>query len=214
MFVDELLINSTKYSMTFKEFLLTEEGGGGHGSDFFYGLQLYPSDAGDYAWANDEPSELYFLQRRWQNEKKQGRKFHNINEPEFQKVGFISVQDENGTPKVVKHKHLISLAIGKNSEDRRKLTTENPQLSFDLDSLFGDKGTNSVPKALESVNVIGYDTVSPNKTGVFNQGMGIRSKYVGPDDTGENPNEEKPKMADFGFDRNKKRSKSKKHMHK
>lgn len=221
--------------MTFKDWLIAEAGGGGHGSDFFYGLQLYPSDAYDYSWANNEPTELFFLQKRWKIEKGWGRKFHNIDEPKFQRTtNYVSVKssmpeagsgfwehkpdDGSGYIKPVTQKNLTNLAIGKNSKDKRELRTSNEPVSIDVDGLFGDKGTNSVPQLSDTFDKpwtkvyeqFGLDVMGQGTTGINNTNLGVRSKYIGPDETGEG--EVKPtKIANFGMGR---RRKSKKYMRK
>lgn len=64
--------------MRFKDFLFLEFGFSDAGSDWFYGNYLYPSDAFDWPYAVTEPADYKFLQSRWEKEKKQGRKFHNL----------------------------------------------------------------------------------------------------------------------------------------
>lgn len=207
--------------MKFKDWLINESGG--DASDFFYGLQLYPSDAFDYSQAVSQPTDLFFLKKRWQSEKEQGRHFHNIDEPNFQKTSFIAIQDKDGSPTVVKHNKLINLAIGKDSNDRRELKTKNLPFKVDLDGLFGDKGTNSIPvvnkdfdKPWKKVyeNVYDYDVIGSDNSGIRNAGIGVRSKYIGPDETGEKESEKPVKMADFGFNRISKRTSNKKYMKK
>lgn len=221
--------------MTFKEWLISEAGGPDGGSNFFYGLQLYPSDAFDYVYSTNNPPEHYFLQKRWELEREEGRKFHNINEPEFQKIGYVSVKSNmpdadggfwqhqadqaGGSTKPVYHRHLENLAFGKNSKDIKKLNHVNPPLKLDLDGLFGDRGTNSVPTLSKDFdqpwrkvyeNLFGYDIVGNSTAGIRNDGLGVRSKYVGPDDTGEK-DVQRTKIADFGMDR---KRKSKKYLRK
>ena len=78
--------------MRFSEWLLNESGGGSDaGSDFFYGLILYPSDAFDFGPASSDPPEHWYLQRRWRKEEQEGRKFHNIDNKEFQQRTYRAV---------------------------------------------------------------------------------------------------------------------------
>lgn len=64
--------------LKFKEWLLTEGGFDDSGSDWFYGSYLLPSDAFDWSYAWPYPADFYFLQSRWEKERKQGRKFHGL----------------------------------------------------------------------------------------------------------------------------------------
>jgi hypothetical protein len=77
--------------MTFKQFLLLEFGFSDSGSDWFYGNYLYPSDAFDWEDAAHEPPDFKFLQSRWKRERKQGRKFHNLDVDKVLKTKFVSV---------------------------------------------------------------------------------------------------------------------------
>lgn len=77
--------------MRFKEFLLLEFGFADSGSDWFYGNYLYPSDAFDWEDAVHEPPDFKFLQSRWEREKKQGRKFYNLDVDKVLKTKFTSV---------------------------------------------------------------------------------------------------------------------------
>jgi hypothetical protein len=213
--------------MTFKDFLILEFGNADAASDFFYGLQLYPTDAFDFTPSSTFPQEVYFLRNRWKNEKKQGRDFINIDYNQFQDVRFTSIEsqdapkasggfwrhkpDNKSSLKVVTNQDMTAIGISKNSKPK-KLTTSNKNYSLDVDKLFGDKGTGKVPtlsndfdKPFKKVyeNITPYDVVGQPPV---NTHMGVASKYVGPDDTDTGqPTEEVP-MADFGFeDRPKKR---------
>jgi hypothetical protein len=77
--------------MRFKEFLVLEFGFSDSGSDWFYGNYLYPSDAFDWPYTFSEPADFKFLQRRWQNERKEGRKFHNLDVADTLDTKFVSV---------------------------------------------------------------------------------------------------------------------------
>lgn len=77
--------------MRFKAWLLTEDLAADAGSHWFYGSQLLPSDAYDWAQSYPEPSELKFLMARWGKEKELGRKFHNLNLPVIRQQKFTSV---------------------------------------------------------------------------------------------------------------------------
>jgi hypothetical protein len=222
--------------MTFKKWLIKEEASGGDtGSSFFYGLQLYPTDAFDFTPASSHPAEHWFLQSRWETERKDGRKFHNIDEPEFQRRGYVSVSSSDlpgagsgfwkhkannkSYLKVHKEESPTIMAISKSGlEKNAKLTTVNDPLIIDVDKIFGDKGTGKPQqlsasfdkpwtKVYEMSNPFGYDVIGQGTTGINNTGMGIRSKYVGPDDTGEGNDKEPVKKADFGMERRRKMKK-------
>lgn len=54
-------------------------------------------------------------------------------------------------------------------------------------------------------------TYATRQKDLTNVGMGVRSKYIGPDETGEEQQSEKPAdIADFGIDNNKEREEQKK----
>lgn len=229
MLVDKLLILPLDILMTFKEFLIMESGGDS-GSDFFYGLQLLPSDAFDFTPASSFPAELQLLKNRWKTEKEQGRKFTNIDYDKFQGLGFTSVEssdapgtnpgfwrhrpDRGSSLKVNHHQKLQSIGIGKNSK-AELLAKCNKIFDIDLNQIFGDKGTGTSPilpkdfdKPFRRVyeNLVPYDVVIRMPT---NTDMGIHSKYIGPDETGEKDPEEEIPMADFGFEKKPKKARKK-----
>lgn len=82
---------ATIYRMRFKEFLLSEAGFDDSGSDWFYGSMLLPSDAFDWTYAQPYPADFKFLQSRWEREREQGRKFHNLNLDSALKTKFVGV---------------------------------------------------------------------------------------------------------------------------
>lgn len=206
------------------------ESGGDSGSDFFYDLQLLPSDAFDFTPASSFPAEIHLLQKRWKLEKEMGRKFTNIDYDEFQGIKFTSVEsndapgtgpefwrhqpDRGSSLKINKNQDLRSLGISKNSRGKI-LDKYNKVFDIDLNQIFGDKGTGNSPilpkdfdKPFRRVyeNLVPYDVVGRMPT---NTDMGVRSKYIGPDETGEdNPEEEIP-MADFGFEKKPKKARKK-----
>lgn len=77
--------------MRFKEFLLNEGGFDDSGSDWFYGSMLLPSDAPDWTYAQPYPGDFKFLQSRWEKERKQGRKFHNLDLDGVLNTKFVGV---------------------------------------------------------------------------------------------------------------------------
>ena len=77
--------------MQFKQFLLNEDLDADAGSSWFYGNQLFPSDAYDMAQAYSVPPEVQFMKNRWKLEKKLGRKFINIDYPKEERYKFTSI---------------------------------------------------------------------------------------------------------------------------
>ena len=150
--------------MTFKEWLLLEDIASGE--DDPNGDFLYPTDAGDYAYVTNSPQEHQWLQWKWRQEKKQGRKFHNINQPEFDKRTYVSMKS-NTMPEAGsgfwKHKpdgaenveakktdDLQAFGYWKNSKTPRILT--NPaiiQVTQPLEKIFGDAPSGKFEKLIE-----------------------------------------------------------------
>lgn len=79
--------------MRFKQFLLNEESSfADSGSDWFYGNMLFPSDAGDWPYAQPYPSDFTLLQSRWQKERDEwGRKFYNLDVDKVLKTKYTAV---------------------------------------------------------------------------------------------------------------------------
>lgn len=127
--------------MRFRDFLLTEAGFSDAGSDWFYGNSLLPSDAFDWPYSWSEPPDFKFLQSRWKRERKEGRKFHNLDLDDTLKTKFVSVYS-NTMPK----------ASGKgwrHKPDRR------PNLHIDDDApmkLHGHRKSADVPSVLGKKN--------------------------------------------------------------
>lgn len=145
--------------MRFKEWLLTEDFEAT--SSDLTGDIFYPTNAGDYAYASNLPAEHWSLQWKWKQEKEQGRKFHNIDQEEFEKRGYVAPHsltmpterwrhkpDQKPNLKSVKTKHLVSYGISKNSQKANLL----PQIAMvqcvsPLNKIFGDDSSGSWPKA-------------------------------------------------------------------
>lgn len=221
--------------MGFKEWLLSEDAGASSaGDDFFYGLQLYPSDAFDYAYSTINPAEQLFLQNRWKLEKGQGRKMINIDYSDFigrtytsvgskgapgVEEGFWRHKEDNpneGDLRVTHHTKLQGLGVGKNAANPVLLGAIhlNPNFDVDLDGIFGDKAHAGPvlkddfdrPWTRVYENITPYDVIGPGTIGVnVNMGPGIRSKFVTDDEV--NPYDAKLiklKTAKFGFKKKKK----------
>lgn len=206
--------------MIFKEWLLLEDD---DASQFFYALTLYPSDAFDGANAFNDPAEVWSMQTRWEIESRNGRKFHNIDKKEYSSKKYNSINSPtmpsvNGgfwrhrsseRPNLeLKPTDLKFVGYGKTGDRKNFLSKRNKDLKFDLKNIFGDEGKDliSIDKKFDKPFKKVYEYVSPyidvSNIPNSNTGMGIRSKYVGPDDTGEKSNEKKSvQIADFGFER-------------
>lgn len=209
--------------MRFKDWLINEDFAATDSNQT--GDIMYPTNAGDYAYAANDPAEHSWLQWKWDQEKKQGRKFHNINQKEFEKRSYSSVKsltlpdkewkhakDNKPNLKTVTMSDLDILAIGKNSKDKPTLSPKVMiQWVLPLDKIFGDKNSGKWQDAAKNKewkeSLTGFVPVDRNT--LSNSGMGVRSKYVGPDETGENDPKEKTKVADFGFDHRLERIKKK-----
>lgn len=214
--------------MGFKEWLIKEDFGATD-SDLT-GDAMYPTNAGDYAYAANNPVEHSWLQWKWDQEKKQGRKFHNIDQKEFEKRGYATLHsitmpdkewkhssDKRPNMKLEKISDLDLIGIGKKSSDKPTLGAKAMvQWYYPLDKMFGDKGSGNWPEAAVDKewkeNITPYIDVSGKP--VANVNMGVPSKYVGPDETGEKEDGEKPKIADFGFEKPIERLKKKLAKHK
>lgn len=217
--------------MTFKEWLINEMSDGGE--DFFYGLQLYSTDAFDFEPSSRHPAEHSLLQSRWKTEKKMGRKMINIDYDEFQRRSYKAIQsrslpeaegdfwrhkpdDGKGDAEVVELPRLTNISWGKTSKDAGTLTKANPPVVVDVDRIFGDKGSNCVQqlskdfdKAWKRIyeDVVSY--VAVGSRAPVNTGMGVPSRLVGPDETGEKNSRQRTPIADFGLDPERKKRHSK-----
>ncbi len=142
--------------MRFKEFLLLEDLGMDHGSAWFYGNALYPSDAYDWPEGYPQPAELKFLLVRWKLEQEMGRKFHNLDLPEIERQKFTAVYsntmpdggeegwkhrpDNRPNLKIDKNAKLELHGLRKKSEIANILWKSNPMIDKEkeLNRLFGD----------------------------------------------------------------------------
>lgn len=141
--------------MRFKQFLLNEDLSADDGSHWFYGSQLFPSDAYDWPEAYPSPAEMKFLLARWDKEKKLGRKFINIDQKNASKQKFTSVYsatmpDSSNEPWKHKSDSRSNLEIDRNAhlelqghrtraEIANILWKPNPQIDNEkqLNKLFG-----------------------------------------------------------------------------
>jgi len=140
--------------MTFRDWLISESSGNGHkgvgggnkhhtnatGGTFggpFWDL-LYPSSPADYQWASTIPVEHFWLQWRLQRGLELGRTLHNVDNAEFQKRRYTSIEslsapdggdgfwthrDDGDKPntKVVNNLDLVWIGDGKNSKDTKSI---------------------------------------------------------------------------------------------
>lgn len=206
--------------MRFRDWLLTEHGGSGGAGEFFYKLSLYPTDAFDGGEAFIDPKDVWALQGRWRIETKQGRTFHNLDKDGYIAKKFTSVQSltmpnnrpwrhrNTGKPdlEVKYYNDMDYLGIkATDSAPPKQLVHKHVEYGLPLDSIFGD--TVKTPKDLTKEfdrplrrmreNITPYQDVGPARS--INTHMGVRSKYVGPDETEDGGGEPTP-IADFGFD--------------
>lgn len=150
-----------RFKEWFKDQLLNEDFGSfdsDNDSELFI-----PTTAGDYAYANNNPGDLWWLQWRWGTAKQQGRKFHNIDQPKFDKVMFTSLAS-NSMPDTkpgfwkhsskerpnitVKSGDLAQNGINKTS-DKTNVLKSKPMVQWwsPLDQMFGDKPSGKWPEA-------------------------------------------------------------------
>ncbi len=203
--------------MGFRDWLLIEHGGMSGAGEFFYKLSLYPTDAFDGAEAFQDPRDVWALQGRWKIETKEGRPFYNLDKDAYLKQDFVTLQSrtlpEEGT---WRHK-----SEGESNVEVKRV----PSLQYlvhrrrDRDPIVAKKSTTSgydVPLD----KIFGDDVVTPRNVGpefdrpwkeeylplnniqddrFTNTGMGVRSNFVGPDETGEKRGDADCKIADFGF---------------
>ena len=146
--------------LSFREFLLLEDIGQDSES---FGDVLHPSSAGDYMYAVSDPIEFWWLQWRWEHDKKIGRKFHGLDPESIQKVPYVTLQStdmpdlsdkpwkhkkgNNPSQKVEKVHRLSIRGFGKHSKDN-KLTPNLPYFSVDgdLEHYFKDKHSGKWPE--------------------------------------------------------------------
>jgi hypothetical protein len=236
--------------MKFKNWLLNEDGfadAGGNSWDV-----LYPTYADDYPNVSKHPLKHMWLQFRWDRGLELGRKLINIDNDEFQKRGYTSIESTTAPPagdnkkwkhkpddgtkssmKVVTMDRLPWLADGKSADQTKALekgttyrswTGANGSLryepDYDLDSIFHDEPEHKWPEIDEKYmdapfkkqyehafaqfvkseyTGVGTPTDLATVGSLTNANIkGIKSKY-GADESG--PEKEKPKTADFGFER-------------
>lgn len=208
--------------MNFKEWLLSEEAAGG-ADNFFYKLSLYPSDGFDGGEAFVDPKDVWALQQRWVIEKKQGRKFINLDRDDYESKKYVTLHSLNMPEvdsKFWRHRNddrpnfkaektdMEYLGVSSTGKMPKIISKLSPVVDIDLDGIFGDRpGQESKisddfdnPFRRIREDLMGYQTLDrmPN-----NANLGVRSKYVGPDETGEGEQEAIP-VADFGFNRKRK----------
>lgn len=129
-----------------------------------FGDLFYPTDAGDYAYASSDPSEHWWLQWKWWQEKRHGRKFHNIDQKEFEKRNYTSIKSldmPDLSDKSWRHKEVDNPSVevetdvemgarkwGKNAKEN-KLQVYRPMrgIVLPLDQIFGDKPSGKYPQA-------------------------------------------------------------------
>jgi hypothetical protein len=148
--------------MRFKEFLLNEDGFSDSGSDWFFGNYLRPSDAFDWQYAQPHPADFLLVQSRWEKERKQGRKFHNMNLDGVLKTKFTSVYS-NTMPDVGK-------GFWKHKPDTR------PNVTVDTDAKMELKSYN---KNYKSTKILTKSNDLVDKTDHLNKTFGhFEPKYV------------------------------------
>lgn len=145
--------------MRFKHWLLTEDFKATD-SDAT-GDALYPTNAGDYAVAADNPLEHWWLQKKWDQEKKQGRQFYNIDQDEFLNRGYTAIQsltmpdkrwrhkpDRKADVKIVQVKDLQQIGVAKDSKSRNPVMPQAAMLQWilPLDDIFKDKSSGKWPE--------------------------------------------------------------------
>lgn len=135
---------------TFREWLLTEA----DSSEFFQDV-LTPSNADSWSAAVTSPVEMKQLKYRWGKEKKEGRKFHNIDLDSISKIKYLDMQSrsmpdagpgfwthraDDGRPDVVgvEDSDLDLYGIAPNSKSRNVLHTSiSKHIDYGLDKKFG-----------------------------------------------------------------------------
>lgn len=208
--------------MRFKDWLLSEDVVDSAG-DFFYRLSLYPTDAYDGAAAYIDPRDVWALQVRWRRESEEGRKFYNLKDREYIDHKFTTIQSLTMPgigSKGWKHSNkdqpnlkvltsdMVYLGV-KDKESSPPKTLPNKVLDtygLPLNKIFGDdiKIRGDIPSNFDKPwkkvyeNITPYQDVGPTRN--INTHLGVHSKYVGPDETGEKGTED-TEIADFGFEK-------------
>lgn len=136
--------------LNFKEWLLKEdvEYQGDLTGDLFI-----PTNADDYSYSNSDPGDLWWLQWKWDQERKHGRKFIGIDLDAFEKIKYLSLKS-NTLPNNLSWKHRED---NRTNLDALEISNLN-QLGFDgeilkqrpmvtmplpLDKIFKDKNSGS-----------------------------------------------------------------------
>lgn len=121
---------------TFKDFL--------ESSGDFMKNSLYSSQADSWNVSNNAPSNLKFLQNRWETEKSnEGRPFHNIDFDTFKQVKYQDVQSTE-MPEVGsgfwthKDQHYMQSSLCVKDVDLEYDYPPPPKLDYKLNQLFGD----------------------------------------------------------------------------
>lgn len=139
--------------ISFKKWLLNEAGFDDSGSDWFFGNYLLPSDAFDWPYAYSSPSDFLFLKSRWEGDRKQGRKFINIDLDSTLKTKFVTLKsntmpnEENWIHKKDDRPNITVdnnawfglIGIGEKSDNVNKLVKLNDLLDMtdELNQTFG-----------------------------------------------------------------------------
>jgi hypothetical protein len=208
--------------MRFKAWLITEDAEQlmHLDGDFFH-----PTNAGEFGALSSDPHAIWWLQFKWDQEKAQGRPFHGIDTEKFSKLGYVTVQSKTmpdgpwkhrcdrgvNTETVQRTKHQIGcLKMGGGLLKIRGSVAH----ILPLKDIFGDDSSGKLPEAAVDKpfryrykeHITPYIVLDPDCR-YANDGLGVPSKYVGPDETGEKDLTD-VKTADFGFDKKKKRKKT------
>jgi hypothetical protein len=136
--------------MRFRDWILNEDFNAT--SSDLTGDLFYPTNAGDYPYVTNKPVEHWWLQWKWDQEKRQGRKFYNIDQEEFDKRGYVSLQsktmpdkkwthkpDSRSNVETIKTPDLIQIGVGKDSNDIKKLVSvPTISVTYPLDKIFKD----------------------------------------------------------------------------
>lgn len=152
---------------TFKQWLLTEDI---EDDTDAFGQFFMPTTAGDYLYAASDPTEHWWLQWKWAQEREViHRPFHNIDAKEFEKRDYVAMQSETmpaasgpgwkhkpdvNSKNISVHRHydLGQRKIAKHGADTNAFLTGNQGLTgyrLPLDQMFGDKPTGKWPEQAE-----------------------------------------------------------------
>jgi hypothetical protein len=208
--------------MGFKEWILLEFDDSG--SDWFYGSFLRPSDAGDWPYAWSAPQDFVFLQSRWDQERDMGRKLHGIDLDKELARDFVTTSsptmpdggdgfwkhNNKERPNIkVHHTPTMDLhGVRTKGDVSKKLSISNDLLDkkSELNRIFGDfKPKYPVlskdfdePWVHNENMTSSYQVFGPGTWNLTNDKMGIPSRLLGPDETGEREQEKHIKTANFG----------------